>query len=123
MVQTETSQLATECAEWRQILRNHKEDLRQHRRLLQELCKTPLSKNDYQQVEHFDNQFHIQLINIHDLKQLIKHHDKKMLFEGENLSEERYMEHEKLLSEFITQENMLLELRNDFHQFISSTNC
>lgn len=123
MVQTETSQLSTECAEWRQILRNHKEDLRQRRRLLQEVCKTPLSKNDYQQVEHFDNQFHIQLINIHDLKQKIKYHEKKMVFEGDNLPEERYIEHESLLSEFIMQENMLLELRNDFHEFISSTNC
>ncbi len=123
MVQTETSQLATECAEWRQILRNHKEDLRQRRQLLQEVCKTPLSKSDYQLVEHFDNQFHIQLINIHDLKHLIKHHEKKMMFEGDNLPEERYTEHEHLLSEFISQENMLLELRNEFHEFISQTNC
>jgi hypothetical protein len=120
MVQTDLSQLSSECAEWRQILRNHKEELQENRRLLQELCKKTLPKDAYQQVEHFDNQFHIQLINIHDLKQSIKYHDKKIQFEGDNIPEGRYIEHESLLSEFLNLEQMLLEIRNKFKTFIST---
>jgi hypothetical protein len=123
MVQTDISQLSAECAEWRQILRSYKDEFQDCKRLLQETCRKTLSKDDYQQVEHFDNQFHIQLINIHDLKQKIKFHDKKIQFEADKLPEERYQEHESLLSEFLGLENMLQELRNEFRQFIDKTNC
>ena len=123
MVQTDISQLAAECTEWRQILRNYKEEFAENKKLLQELCRKNLPRNEYQQVEHFDNQFHIQLINIHDLKQSIKNHEKKIQFKSANLSDENYVEHESLLSEFLNLESVLQELRTDFKQFVSRTNC
>jgi hypothetical protein len=123
MVQTDISQLSAECAEWRQILRNYKEEFNEDKKLLQELCRKNLPKNDYQQVEHFDNQFHIQLINIHDLKQSIKNHEKIIQLKSANLSEEHYLQHESILSEFLNLESMLQELRNEFKQFVSRTSC
>ena len=123
MVQTDLSQLTAECTEWRQILRNYKEELQESKKVLQEVCRNTLSKEQLQDVEHFDNQFHIQLINIHDLKQSIKSHERKISFENEQVPESSYAEHETLLSEFLNQESLLQELRNDFKNFISKVSC
>ncbi|MFN2457199.1 MAG: hypothetical protein ABR502_03255 [Chitinophagaceae bacterium] len=123
MVQTDISQLSAECAEWRQILRNYRDEFHEFKKELQNICKTTLSKNQYQDVEHYHNQFHIQLINIHDLKQLIKSHEKQIETQtsGKGKPEGLYRTHEDLLDRFVSLENTLQELRTDFKKFISST--
>ncbi|MGZ3838242.1 MAG: hypothetical protein ACXVMS_00975 [Flavisolibacter sp.] len=123
MVQTDISQLSAECSEWRQILRNYRDSLQESKKALQETCRNTLSKSQLLEVEHYDNQFHIQLINIHDLKQSIKNHERKVQLEGESLSETTFTEHEHLLNEFLSQESTLQELRHDFKQFISKISC
>jgi hypothetical protein len=125
MVQTEISQLSAECQEWLQILRNYREEFQLSKKTLQDTCKKSLSKDQLIQVEHFDNQFHIQLINIHDLKHSIKTHERKIDLEssGGDIAEDSYKIHEGLLNEFLTLENSLQELRSDFSHFISDTNC
>ena len=123
MVQTDISQLSAECTEWRQILRNYRDELQEYKKALQETCRNSLSRGQLQEVEHYDNQFHIQLINIHDIKHSIKNHERKVQTEGENISEETYTEHENLLNDFLSQESTLQELRNDFKQFISKISC
>jgi hypothetical protein len=123
MVQTDISQLSAECTEWRQILRNYRNELQDYKKLLQEICRNSLSKDQLQAVEHYDNQFHIQLINIHDVKHSIKSHERKLQLEEENVSDDTYAEHEHLLSDFLNLEGTLQELRNDFKQFISKISC
>ena len=126
MVLTDVSQLSAECQEWRQILRNYREEFNDCRKALQEICRKTLSKDQLLEVEHFDNQFHIQLINIHDLKQHIKNHDRKIEFEkskGDQISEDVFAEHEKLLDEFLTLEHTLQDLRAEFKNFISAISC
>jgi hypothetical protein len=123
MVQTDISQLSAECTEWRQILRNYRNELQECKKVLQETCRNSLSKDQLQEVEHYDNQFHIQLINIHDVKQSIKNHERRIQFQGENISEDSYTEHENLLNEFLNLESTLQELRNDFKGFISKISC
>jgi DNA repair exonuclease SbcCD ATPase subunit len=122
MVQTDISQLASECTEWRQILRNYREEFQDCRKALQQACRKTLSKDQLQEVEHFDNQFHIQLINIHDLKQEIKGHEKRINVESansENVTEESLSQHEQLLDQFISLESTLQELREEFRTFIN----
>ena len=125
MVQTDVSQLSAETKEWRQILRNYRDEFQLAKRSLQEICRKDLSKDQLQEVEHFDNQFHIQLINIHDVKQSIKIHERKIETEstGGDVTEETFAQHEGLLDQFLNLENLLQELRLDFHNFISATNC
>ncbi len=125
MVQTDLSQLTTECNEWLQILRNYREEFQTSKKALQEICRKNLSRNQLQDVEHFDNQFHIQLINIHDLKQSIKTHEKRVEQESasEEMAEDNYTLHEELLNEFLGLESTLQELRNEFKTFISTTSC
>lgn len=124
MVQTDLSQLQAECTDWRQILRNYREEFQDAKKSLQSFCRNTLSKDQLLEVEHFDNQFHIQLINIHDLKQEIKGHVRLIEAEGsEQMQDEVYARHEHLLDEFLTLENTLQELRNEFRVFTSASAC
>jgi predicted ribonuclease toxin of YeeF-YezG toxin-antitoxin module len=123
MVQTDISQLVSECEEWRQILRNYREEFHECKKALQEVCRNTLSKDNLQEVEHYQNQFHIQLINIHDVKQSIKAHERTIHLEGDQPTEKMYSRHEDLLSEFLNLESIMQELRNDFKQFISRISC
>jgi DNA-binding GntR family transcriptional regulator len=126
MVQTDVSQLSAECNEWRQILRNYRDEFQLSKKSLQEIFKKNPSKDQLLEVDHFDNQFHIQLINIHDVKQFIKAHERKLEIEsssGESISEETFSEHEALLDQFLSLENTLQELRGEFKNFVSATSC
>lgn len=125
MVLTDISQLSAECQEWRQILRNYKEEFNDCRNALLEICRKTLLKDQLAEIEHFENQFHIQLINIHDLKQKIKLHERQVDSDasGENIPEAVYTDHERLLDQFISLENRLQELRNDFKNFINDSSC
>ena len=125
MVQTDLSQLTAECNEWLQILRNYREEFQTSKKALQEICRKNLSRNHLLDVEHFDNQFHIQLINIHDLKHSIKTHEKRIEQESSvsDVQDGTYTMHEELLNEFLGLENTLQELRNEFKTFISATSC
>ncbi len=123
MVQTDLSQLTAECQEWRQILRNYREELQLSKKSLEAFCRNDLSKQQLLDVEHFDNQFHIQLINIHDLKQSIKGHERKLEAAGDQVSEDLYTLHEELLNEFLSLESTLQELRNEYRNFVSATSC
>ena len=123
MVQTDISQLSAECTDWRQFLRNYREEFHQCQKALQQSCRNSLSKDQLLEVDHFDNQFHIQLINIHDLKHLIKHHERTLQDQGDQITESTYAEHEHLLNEFLSLENTLQELRNEFNEFVNKTTC
>lgn len=124
MVQVETSQLTAECEAWRQTLRLYREEFTQDKTKLQLAASRTLSKDQLQDVEHLHNQFHIQLINIHDLKQAIKNHDRKIGYEmreQNGLNEETVAEHENLFSQYQSLEHTLQDLREEFNTFLSRT--
>src|SRR5215475_8356180 len=104
MVQVETSQLISECEAWRQTLRQYRDEFTQDKIKLQQAASRTLSKDQLQDVEHLHNQFHIQLINIHDLKQAIKIHDRKLNFEktafNGSVNEESLVFHENLYNDY-----------------------
>ena len=81
MVQVDISQLSQECNHWRDKLRMYRSELNQNEVQLRQAASKALTRTQLEDVEHLHNQFHIQLINIHDLKQGIKVHDRKMTFE------------------------------------------
>jgi len=124
MVQVETSQLIAECEAWRQTLREYREEFTQDKIKLQLVASRTLSKDQLQEVEHLHNQFHIQLINIHDLKQAIKNHDRRIGYEMREqkaLNEETVAEHETLFNQHQTLEHTLQELREEFNVFLNRT--
>ena len=125
MLLSDVSQLITECSEWKEILRNYKEEFQKCKKALEESFKNSLTKEQLTQVEQFDNRFHIQLINIHDLKQSIKAHEQKVKFEASQgaASNASSVYHEDLLDHFLFLENRLQELRENFEKFVNATSC
>jgi hypothetical protein len=125
MVQVDISQLTTECNTWREKLRQFREEFIRDESQLQQATKQTLSKDQLQDVEHLHNQFHIQLINIHDLKQTIKAHDRKMNFErvafNGYVNEDSLARHESMLDEVQSLEQRLLDLRGEFIDFMKRT--
>ena len=122
MVTVDISQLSAECNAWREALRSGKEVLNNDKNQLQSAASQSLSKEKLEQVEHLHNQFHIQLINIHDLKQSIKTHDRKVQFEassnGGQVYEETLEEHENLNDEYENLQQTLTELQEEFNEFL-----
>lgn len=121
MVQVETSQLVAECNTWRDALRTHRDEFTQHKMTLQQAASHSLSKDQLQQVEHLQNQFHIQLINIHDLKHSIKAQCRMIEYElkdAGHLKEETFAKHEDLFEQYQNLTATLMELRSEFGRFL-----
>ena len=122
MVQVETSQLTGECNTWRDALRQYREEFSSDKSKLQEAARQPLSKDQLQDVEHLHNQFHIQLINIHDLKHSIKAHHRLIEMEMNNngqVRKETLADHENLYQQYQNLDSMLLDLRAEFDRFLA----
>jgi benzoyl-CoA reductase/2-hydroxyglutaryl-CoA dehydratase subunit BcrC/BadD/HgdB len=125
MVTVDISQLSGECNTWRDALRTSREDLNNLKKQLQETAGHSLSKDQLHDVEHYHNQFHIQLINVHDLKQSIKAHDRRVQFEtaanAGQLTEDTIAEHERLFEEFQSLESTIKNLHEEFGNFLNRT--
>ena len=125
MVQVDISQLSGECNVWREKLRNFREEFNDNEARLRQVAGQSLSKEQLHDVEHLHNQFHIQLINIHDLKQAIKVHDRKINFEkaafNGKANEDSLARHEELNDEYQTLEQTLNDLRGEFKEFLKRT--
>ena len=124
MVQVETSQLAAECTDWRDALRKFRDEFTQHKLKLQNATNPSLSKDQLQEVEHLHNQFHIQLINIHDLKHSIKAHCRMIDYEVKEsngqLKEETVAKHEDLYDQYQNLDTTLQDLRSEFDRFLKT---
>jgi hypothetical protein len=125
MVTVDISQLSGECNTWRDCLRSCRDDLNQLKKQLQQTAAQNLTRDQLHDVEHYHNQFHIQLINVHDLKQYIKSHDRRVQFETSansgQLAEDTIAEHERLFEEFQSLDSTIKNLREEFGDFIHRT--
>lgn len=119
MVQVDISQLSAESNAWRAQLRTYRDEFTQDENKIRQVAGKPLSKEQLQEVEHLHNQFHIQLINIHDLKQAIKQHERQL--ETDSSSSESNSKHAELQEEFNSLELTLQQLRAEFSGFLSRT--
>ena len=120
MVTTDISQLTAECNTWRSNLRKNREELTQCKHRLQEVASRQIPKNMLQDVEHYHNQFHIQLINVHDLKQAIKEHERIAGWElnsAKGISDAVWAKHEQLYDNYQHLDHTLRELKEEFNQF------
>ena len=121
MVQTDITQLSRECSDWRDTLRSLRDQLNGCKSQLQQIAARPLSKEALADVEHYHNQFHIQLINIHDLKQAVKAHDRRVSFENTahhgQLTDETLQDHESLFDQYSRLDSTLKDLVQEFSNF------
>ena len=125
MVTVDISQLSGECNTWRDSLRSCRDDLNQLKKQLQQTAAQNLTRDQLHDVEHYHNQFHIQLINVHDLKQSIKSHDRRVQFETSansgQIAEDTIAEHERLFEELQSLDSTIKNLREEFGDFIHRT--
>ena len=121
MVSLDTTQLNRECSSWREHLRSYRNEMGQLRDHLQVMANGQNDKEVLTEVEHYHNQFYIQQINIHDLKQSIKTHDRKLQLENSlsenHLSTDIFSEHEQLHQQYNALEHTINELKLDFRNF------
>lgn len=121
MVTTDTAQLSRECNSWREVLRSFRNEMGQLQDELQKMARSQNDKEVLTEVEHFHNQFYIQQINIHDLKQAIKVHERKLLLElatgDHQLSDDVLSIHEDLHDQFQFLQQTIQELKDDFAVF------
>lgn len=126
MVTTDISQLTAECNSWRQQMRNYREEIMHLKNKLRQIALKVTTHDQLRDVDHYENQFHIQLINIHDLKHSIKVHDyKTSVAQAENsgrVNHTALAEHEHLYAEYQRLQTLLDELKDRFNQFISKLN-
>jgi len=125
MVTTDVAQLSAECNGWRDSLRSFRDEFGQLRNRLQKVAGHQRQREVLQEVEHLANQFHIQLINIHDLKQVIKNHSRKidseMAIQKGQVADETLAIHENLYDQYQTLNHTLQDLRQEFDSFIDRT--
>ena len=123
MVQTDISQLSQECNQWIEQLHSYRDELNQLNQQLQNTASRPLSKEDLTELEHFQNQFQIQLINVHDVKLEAKQLNRKVQYQLSNsnmdISEETYHDYEKVADDYETLEHTIADLRNEFNRFVT----
>ena len=121
MVTTDISQLTAECNTWRNNLRQYREEFTQSKHRLLDVASHQNAKNTLQDIEHYHNQFHIQLINIHDVKQEIKEHERIAEWElksAKTLSDTVWAKHEELYDKYQTLDHTLTDLKEDFNRFL-----
>jgi hypothetical protein len=118
---TESGQLAGECTLWIDSLRALRNKFHNYKNTLLELAADQTQKDMLLEIEHFDNQFHIQLINIHDLKQSVKRHVNKIGYERMNnrnhLSDDLLARHEYLYDEYQRLDTTLNIISREFDRF------
>jgi predicted nucleic acid-binding Zn-ribbon protein len=123
MVQTDLTQLNRECSSWKEHLRNYRTELSDFRQRLQEAVSQPINKNDMPQVDHYHNQFDIQLSNINHLKHAIKEHERIASWElrnrNGNVSDATWAAHENLHDQYQVLEHTLVDLKEEFSSFVS----
>ena len=123
MVQTDISQFTRECNDWRETLRSHRDELHKMQTTLQKAVNHPLSREEQTQLEHLQNQLHIQLINVHDLKHAVKLHDRKLHLTVAGYLDMQFSDnisayHENLYDNYQSLSNTLSELSSDLHHFV-----
>ena len=121
MVITDITQLSEECNTWKKTLRSQREALASCNNNLQQLAAKNLDRKNLLDVEHFQNQFHIQLINVHDLKHAIKDHEKiaewELVKNNGVFSDATWAAHEDLFDQYTQLEHTLQDLKTDFEKF------
>ncbi len=118
MVQEEISELLSEGKSWKDSLVNYRENFVQSQKNLLKIASGDLSKDKLSDLERFQNQFYIQLLNIHDVKRDIKKHIHNLTSEATvKTSEDLKADHENLKSSYEDLVASLNEVNKEFKVF------
>ena len=109
--------LLDECKQWVTNLKEYKHDIAILRSELYIFAPGKTDHETLKQIEHYHNQFHIQSINIHDLKHEIKHH----IQEAEHHPNFGHrIPHHNMKEKYDLLVKNLNNLKEEFHSFINT---
>lgn len=113
MVQEEISELLSESHAWKDSLKNYRESFIQSQKRLLEIA-ADVPKEALSELERFQNQFYIQLLNIHDARRNLKNHIHNI-----NVSEDADFTdaHQELKQAYHALEGTIKELNTEFEEF------
>lgn len=114
LTETQTQQLLDEAQQWLSRLVTYAADINDAKAKLYRWAAGKTQQDIRLQIEHFHNQFHIQLINLHDLKHGIRHYTQEIKHQPEADYNEK---HAQLLDQYNFLTKDLYELRADFKAF------
>ncbi|MFL9484219.1 hypothetical protein ACI6Q2_15670 [Chitinophagaceae bacterium LWZ2-11] len=121
---TNISQLTKECFDWRHALHSYRDEFNKVNKQLPKVVQGPLTTEDLTELGHFQNQFYIQLINIHDLRKALKQHNQKVNHEvshnGGHVSEKTVSDHAYLHDQYQMLEHTLQDIKHDYQNFVQS---
>jgi hypothetical protein len=124
MISTNIAQFSKECNSWRHSLHYYRDEFNKANKELPDKIHQPLTTEDLAELGHFQNQFYIQLINIHDLRQAVKQHNKKVHYEvshnGGYLSDRTVSDHAHLHEQYLMLETTLQGIRKEYKIFMKS---
>jgi hypothetical protein len=127
MVTLTITQLKADCEQWHNAIRDNCDELISFKQVLLKITSRATGMPELIDIAHFENHFHILLINIHDLEQKIKLHEQNLTFPSKaEDGREPYSlltEQRKLSQEFEGLEKMIDELKIRFSLFITQTFC
>lgn len=114
--ETKHQSLMHECMEWEIALSEHKEKVDLMKEELSSLVAKKTGHEEQMKMEHFQNQFHIQLINIHDLEHAIKKH----MYEADRHPEYKFKDpHLDIKERFESLNKDLNNLEKEFKLFLT----
>jgi superoxide dismutase len=116
ITETQHQQLLDEAKNWKAHLKTYVDNINE---LKNKFYKWAAGKSDHDvlvQIEHYHNQFHIQQINLHDLKHSIRVHMQAVNLDPDT---DRTGQHQQLEEQYIFLVNELDQLKADFTEFIS----
>lgn len=104
-------------------MRSWRDELGQLKNKLVDVAARQTTKEDLLEVDHLDNQLHIQLINVHDLKHTIKTHFRQIEAETAKgqIKDDTANHHEQLYDEYQSLENTLREVKQEYKDFVGRT--
>lgn len=122
MVTSVNNPVALECHQWIESLRNDRSLLTEQRSSLQSLVAAhKIPHDELPMVDHFDNQFDIQLTNVNHLKHAIKEHLHTLeVTTADQLSAPHFTVHESLSDQFIALSSTIDKLKLEFSDFYQS---
>ena len=116
LTETQHQELLDEAKKWIDSLKTYVDNINE---LKNKFYKWAAGKSDYDvlvQIEQYHNQFHIQLINLHDLKHSIRLHMQELKL---NPDADHAEKHQELEQQYHFLINELDHLKADFTAFIA----
>ena len=116
LIETQQQQLLDEAKKWKDHLRTYVDNINE---LKNKFYKWAAGKSDRDvlvQIERYHNQFHIQQINLHDLKHSIRLHMQECKL---NPDADHAAKHQQLEEQYDFLINNLDDLKAEFKEFIS----